>query len=50
MNRMEIGDVPFGLDSRDSPDIRPRREHELVEDHPLRLGVEPARRVERDDL
>ena len=38
---------PLCADLRHRTDILPRRKHEFVEENPLRLGIEAARRVQR---
>lgn len=43
-------DVPLRINGRNSTDIRSRCEHKLVEDDPLRLGIQSTGWVQRDNL
>ena len=44
------GYIPLWSNISHSPDIRPCRQHKLVENNPIRRCIQPTRRVQRNDL
>ena len=42
--------IPSGFNDADRPDVRSRRQYELIEDHPLGRRIQTTRRMEINNL